>query len=115
MELHLDGQHVLIVGGGSGIGWAIAREFVNEGCHVSILDRQPPSQEKRDQLSISAVDHTNLTDVGHRYLLADVTDDQAMTGAFQLLGKLDLSLNHIVYAAGVGSGEFGFPFWNVAP
>ena len=31
-----------------------------------------------------------------------------------VLGELG-GCGHVVYAAGVGSGKFGFPFWNLQP
>ncbi|QIL83634.1 3-(cis-5,6-dihydroxycyclohexa-1,3-dien-1-yl)propanoate dehydrogenase [Diaphorobacter sp. HDW4A] len=43
----LQDQVVLITGGGSGLGWAIAERFVQEGARIAILER---SQEKCDSL-----------------------------------------------------------------
>src|SRR5205085_9187669 len=47
--------------------------------------------------------------------VADVTDfgavKQAAAEVHTSLGRID----HIVYAAGVGSGKYGFPFWNLEP
>lgn len=39
MDLQLQGKHVLITGGSRGIGLACAREFLGEGCTVSIVGR----------------------------------------------------------------------------
>ena len=38
---HLEGKKVLITGGGSGIGRAVAQQFVAEGAHVAITGRTP--------------------------------------------------------------------------
>ena len=37
----LKDKRVLITGGASGIGYATARRFINEGCRVIILDNDP--------------------------------------------------------------------------
>jgi len=41
MDLQLQGKHVLITGGSRGIGLACAREFLREGCKVSLSGRDP--------------------------------------------------------------------------
>jgi NAD(P)-dependent dehydrogenase (short-subunit alcohol dehydrogenase family) len=38
MDLHLSGHVAVVVGGARGIGFAIAKEFANEGCRVGIVD-----------------------------------------------------------------------------
>jgi NAD(P)-dependent dehydrogenase (short-subunit alcohol dehydrogenase family) len=39
MDLNLSGQVAVVVGGASGIGLAIAKEFAREGCRVGIIDK----------------------------------------------------------------------------
>ena len=39
MDLQLQGKHVLITGGSRGIGLACARDFLAEGCRVSLVGR----------------------------------------------------------------------------
>jgi NAD(P)-dependent dehydrogenase (short-subunit alcohol dehydrogenase family) len=46
MDLQLQGKHVLITGGSRGIGLACAREFLAEGCTVSLVAR---NREPMDQ------------------------------------------------------------------
>ena len=41
MDLQLQGRHALITGGSRGIGLACAREFLHEGCKVSLVGRDP--------------------------------------------------------------------------
>jgi len=38
MAKQFEGKHVLITGGGNGIGWEIANQFQQEGAHLSIFD-----------------------------------------------------------------------------
>ena len=48
-------------------------------------------------------------------LEADVTDCGKMKDAAEkaraVLGRID----HVVFAVAIGSGKFGFPFWNLEP
>ena len=46
MDLHLQGQHVLVTGGSRGIGLACAREFLREGCKVTLVGRDPARMEQ---------------------------------------------------------------------
>jgi NAD(P)-dependent dehydrogenase (short-subunit alcohol dehydrogenase family) len=39
----LDGQHILLTGGGSGIGRAVALSYVEHGARVTVLERSPES------------------------------------------------------------------------
>lgn len=41
MKLGLEGRRVLVTGGSQGIGFAVAREFLQEGCAVVIAARDP--------------------------------------------------------------------------
>jgi NAD(P)-dependent dehydrogenase (short-subunit alcohol dehydrogenase family) len=46
MDLQLQGKHVLITGGSRGIGLACARDFLDEGCRVSLVGRSPQHMEQ---------------------------------------------------------------------
>lgn len=96
MNLHLTGQTVAIFGASRGIGRAIADAFAEEGCRLALFDRhaEPPPPPG-----------TALFREG------DVTDLEAVQAFAAEVGPID----HLVYAVGIGSGKFGFPFWNVPP
>ena len=94
MHLHLTGQHVAVIGSSNGIGRAIAEGFLSEGCHVRGFDRAFPGT--------SAAFETTLGDVTSFEQL------KAFAATFP-------AISHVVFTVGVGSGKFGFPFWNLAP
>src|SRR4051812_41379017 len=108
MNLQLQGQTAIIVGGARGIGHAIAREFAREGANLALLDREPIVAEAAQQLAAESGVRASAA-------VGDVTSFQRMQEAaaqFQReLGRLD----HLVYAVAIGSGKFGFPFWNLQP
>ena len=95
MDLLLAGDVVAVIGGGRGIGRAIADAFTAERAEVSVVDLDPGQAPWG--------------------VAADVSDEpsvqRAADAVFARRGRCD----HVVFAAGVGSGSFGMPFWNVAP
>lgn len=103
MNLELNGDAAVIFGGASGIGLAIARAFVAEGASVVIADLA------RDASVIAR-------DIGAQDgLTADVTDRAAVRDVANTIHDRLQRCDHVVYAAGCGSGQFGMPFWNVDP
>ena len=91
MQLNLTGQNVAVFGSSNGIGRAIAEGFLAEGCRVRGFDRAGAS--------------------GIETTLGDVTSLEAVKA---FVGGFD-AVDHVVFCVGVGSGKFGFPFWNVEP
>jgi meso-butanediol dehydrogenase/(S,S)-butanediol dehydrogenase/diacetyl reductase len=84
----LKNKRVLITGGASGIGFTTAQRFLAEGSKVVILDRDEAAcQRAREELP-------DLSGA----ILADVSDDKAVAGAFDeldaLLGGLDILINN---------------------
>jgi 2-hydroxycyclohexanecarboxyl-CoA dehydrogenase len=95
MDLHLTGRVAVITGGASGIGRAAAAAFRAEGCRVAVWDLTPAD--------------------AHFALHVDVTDFAAVTEALRQTETRLGPVDHLVHAAAVGSGKFGFPFTNLAP
>lgn len=108
MDLELRGQVAVVVGAARGIGQAIARAFAAEGAHVALLDRNPAVAETARQLREEHSDQ-------FLHLVADATDYVAMQGRAREVEQTLGPVQHVVYAAGVGSGKTGFPFWNIEP
>src|SRR5262245_60102885 len=108
MDLELRGQTAVIAGAARGIGRAIAAAFAAEGANLALLDRDPAVAEVAQELGQRC---------GVRALpfSADITDYAAVRRAAEeahaALGRTD----HVVCAAAVGSGKYGFPFWNLEP
>jgi 2-hydroxycyclohexanecarboxyl-CoA dehydrogenase len=92
MDMKLKGQGVAVVGAARGIGAAIAAGFTAEGCVVHGFDREEG-------------------DSGLPMTLGDVTDYEALRAFAAGCG----AVQHLVFCVGVGSGKFGFPFWNLQP
>lgn len=99
---------MVVVGGASGIGLAIARAFAREGCHVLLWDRSEETVQRAGELSRDYP----VTCTACR---VDVTDYPRLQTTLQAFVQADGSIDHVVYAAGMGSGKFGFPFWKLEP
>ncbi len=108
MDLNLTGQTAVIVGGARGIGRAIAAQFAAEGCNVAVLDRDPAVTEVAAELN-------QRCQVRTLAITADVTDFEAMKQAAEKVQTSLARTDHVVFAVAVGSGKYGFPFWNLEP
>jgi NAD(P)-dependent dehydrogenase (short-subunit alcohol dehydrogenase family) len=102
VELGLAGNVVAVVGAARGIGAAIARAFAAESARVVAVDRDPIVRDLAG--SIEALG-----------LIADVTDFAAVRHVAADLADRFGRCDHVVFAVGVGSGKFGFPFWKLDP
>jgi NAD(P)-dependent dehydrogenase (short-subunit alcohol dehydrogenase family) len=84
----LNGKNVLVTGGASGIGFATAARFLDEGCSVSILDRSANAIER------ATADLPSLTAA----IEADVSiHEQARSAvgeAIERMGSLDVLINN---------------------
>ena len=108
MDLHLKDHVAVVTGGASGIGLAIARGFAAEGCHVALWDRSPNVAEQAGLLAAEFAVRT----MG---LVVDVADEQSVNHAQQHTLESMGAPEHIVHAAAIGSGKFGFPFTKLQP
>ncbi len=97
MDLELNGHAAVVTGGASGIGLACARELAREGCRVALWDLAASTAE--DLLSV----------------VVDVSDFAAVEAAVRETEAALGPIAHLVHAAAIGSGKFGFPFTNLKP
>jgi 2-hydroxycyclohexanecarboxyl-CoA dehydrogenase len=108
MELELDGKIAVVTGGASGIGWACARGLSREGCRVAVWDQSIQAQEAAGVL---------VRDFGNSSfgISVDVSDFAAVQVAVRQTETTLGPISHVVHAAAVGSGKFGYPFTNLEP
>ena len=98
----------MVVGAAQGIGLAIATEFAQEGCRVALWDIDP-------QVTTAAENLQKQSDTNIMSAVLDATNLQQVTTAVEkTLAELG-PCQHVIYAAGAGSGKYGFPFWNLEP
>lgn len=78
----------LVIGGASGIGWAVARGLAAQGCRVIIADLNADGARKRAE------------DLGAAYVGVgvDVTDEDSVAELFERVAPLDIVVN----TAGIG-------------
>jgi len=108
MDLQLAGDVAVVVGGARGLGRAIAAGFLAEGAHVAIVDRDPDTAAVARELERAGGPRAAA-------FVADVTDFEAIRGVAEGVRRDFGRCDHVAFAAGVGSGKFGFPFWSLDP
>jgi NAD(P)-dependent dehydrogenase (short-subunit alcohol dehydrogenase family) len=100
VNLGLAGSVAVVIGGARGLGRAITAAFAEEGCRVGVWD-------------VSSDVHTTASELGGTGWQVDVSNTAAVSAAAsETWGKFG-AVDHIVFAVGIGSGKFGFPFWKL--
>jgi NAD(P)-dependent dehydrogenase (short-subunit alcohol dehydrogenase family) len=108
MDLQLAGHTAVVAGGARGIGRAIATAFAAEKANVALIDLDP---ETGEQARVLGRDH-EVRVTAH---VLDVTDFQALERSAREIAASFGRIDHVVHAAAIGSGKFGFPFWKLEP
>jgi 2-hydroxycyclohexanecarboxyl-CoA dehydrogenase len=108
MELELKGDLAIVTGGASGIGWACAQSFAREGCRIALWDVSPEVIQRAATL---AHDYGSIA-TGK---VLDISDSAAVQTAERETESAFGPIAHLVHAAAVGSGKFGFPFTHLEP
>jgi len=109
VNLHLQNHIAVITGAASGIGSATAEAFAAEGARVALWDiNHEAANAAGDQIT---KDFPSSRAIGVECDVADESSvHRALSQTIEVLGPID----HLVHAAAIGSGKFGFPFTNLA-
>lgn len=100
-NLGFAGRRVLITGGTSGIGLAIADAFAEEGAHVGIIGRS--AERLQSAVEVLRRDHPDVNIAG---ACCDVSDEAALQPIMdKIVSQLD-GLDHLVSSAGI-AGSLG--------
>lgn len=108
MDLMLRGEVAVVVGAASGIGRAIAEEFTREGAEVVWIDRD-------ERVVATAASVPSRAGNSPLALVLDATNYDALQQAARQVMDRHGRCDHVAVPLGVGSGKFGFPFWNLSP
>lgn len=99
MDLSIENHTVIVTGGASGIGRACVDAFLAEGSRVAIWD-----------LTL-----TEPTPAGSISIPVDIRDEHQLADALEQTTSEFGPVRHLVHAAAIGSGKYGFPFTNLEP
>lgn len=108
MDLDIGGHTAVVVGGARGIGHAIAAAFAAERANVVLVDRDT-------EVSAAARRIEEQYQVRCLPIVGDVTSYDSMREAADFTEQQFGRTDHVVFAVAIGSGKYGFPFWNLEP
>jgi 2-hydroxycyclohexanecarboxyl-CoA dehydrogenase len=108
MDLNLKDRVAVVTGGANGIGRATAALFAAEGARVALWDLGDAAERAAEEMR-GAVGGCALG------VKVDVTDEAAVKSAVKQTTEALGPIDHLVHAAAIGSGKFGFPFTNLRP
>lgn len=88
----LENKVVVLTGGGDGIGWECAKAYIKAGATLCIIDKNPLSEEKQNEL----INTKNLV------LTCNLTDEEQVSNAFNAIikkyGRIDAIHNNAAVA-----------------
>ena len=90
----LDGQHVLIIGGTSGIGFAVAQGSIESGASVTICSSNPTRVNAAKKSLLAS--YPSAIVAGYACDLSQPTPERDIENLFAQTGKID----HVVFTAG---------------
>ena len=109
MDLALTDKTAVVIGAARGIGRAIVEAFAAEGASVALVDRDEAVVEVASEIS------ERHPGIQVESAVTDAASESGMSDTANRLRKTFGHLDHVAFAAGIGSGKFGYPFTRVAP
>ncbi len=107
---NLEGKVAIVTGGASGIGFGMARNFLNEGMKVAILDYSDTNlADAHAMLKGSNAVHFVKVDVGDRAQLRAAVDE-----VLSVFGKIHVLCSNAGVAGGGSAADNDFDEWDKA-